>query len=388
MNLLQKLGIARRPPVRSERFFIAEVSPLALPEDYPVLRTAPRPVERQEPGYAAEFDWTHLFYDIYWGADRLEMIGPPLRNLADFISPSHLTIDGQAFLSSVRTMPLADAELTIVETEAQPQKLDFHTKGYQTNIVVQPSRAEVFSGARAITTLSKDNRLEWIADWAEFHVRVHGVDAAVFYDNASSRYGVTELLDCLSSVKGLSAVAVVPWPYKYGPRGIPGNWDSSFCQQVMIEHARRRFLREAAAMVNLDVDELIVTEDGASLFEHLDKSPSGALIYPGRWIDNVTTSRFLPPRHRRYRHYVPDGPLYLPKWTIVPSRLPETVATTIHRVFGDDFQPFQDPQILYRHFRAISTNWFYQRTRRRPLRRSHKVDEAWVQLMRKIGWSR
>ena len=149
---------------------------------------------------------------------------------------------------------------------------------------VQPSDAKVFAGRKVLCTISKDNRLEWIADWAEFHVKAHGADAVLFYDNASTRYTTTDLLALFRSIPGLDAAVVVPWTYKFGP---PGNrskdWDSHHGQYVMLEHARRRFLVDAAAMVNLDVDELVVTDDGVSLFEHLARSAEGALIYPGRW---------------------------------------------------------------------------------------------------------
>lgn len=51
--------------------------------------------------------------------------------------------------------------------------------------------------------------------------------------------------------------------------------------------------------------------------------------------------------------------------------------------------PYADPAITFRHFRAISTNWHYLRTRQERYEHScHKVDESLVRQMRSIGWIR
>ena len=85
---------------------------------------------------------------------------------------------------------------------------------------VQPSGANVFAGRKVLCTFSKDNRLQWIADWAEFHVRAHDANAVLFYDNASTNYMTTDLLALFRSIPGLDAAVVVPWTCKFGP---PGN---------------------------------------------------------------------------------------------------------------------------------------------------------------------
>ena len=101
-------------------------------------------------------------------------------------------------------------------------------------------------------------------------------------------------------------------------------------------------------MVNLDVDELVVTDDGISLFEHLARSAEGALSTPGDGfamfaisIPGRPTPLFPLLLHR-------DQP-YLTKWTVVPSRLKETAEVGVHTIFHG-MTPYADPAITFRHF--------------------------------------
>ena len=49
----------------------------------------------------------------------------------------------------------------------------------------------------------------------------------LIYDNGSLSYTPADLLDRLRRVPGLAAVVIVPWPYKFGPQGLPDatEWD-------------------------------------------------------------------------------------------------------------------------------------------------------------------
>ena len=106
-------------------------------------------------------------------------------------------------------------------------------------------------------------------------------------------------------------------------------------------------------MVNLDVDELVVTDDGVSLFDHLARSAEGVLIYPGRWMSNVRNFNPQDIRHRRYRYYDTGEDPYLTKWTVVPSRLPETAALGVHTIRNVMTPHPVHPAIIFRHFRAV-----------------------------------
>jgi hypothetical protein len=376
------------PP--SPNFFVASLSGVHLPAEGALRRDKPRPVELQDEKYARDYDDTTLFYDVFQAADRVVAIGPPLFNLSTLVTPDKLALDDRP-----ATLDHRDVQIfyrSTIEGHGTTLSLDAVELGGRLVAGVQPAHLDVFAGRRVLLTISKDNRLDWIADWADFHVRAHGVDAVLIYDNGSRTYSPADLLDRLRRVPGLAAVVIVPWHYKFGPVGRPDGtgWESKFAQPAMWEHARHRFLKRAAALVNADIDELIVAESGGTLFDHLARSKSGAITYAGRWISPVR--RGIPWGRRRFRHYrhlVKNEPLYLDKWTCVPAMIPDDVQFTNHFFLGSGFEATPVPEIVFRHFRAITTNWKYNRTKgyARYRRSKHVVDEAWVRQMRDIGWS-
>ena len=389
--LYRRLRRFIRPPLPpAPNFFVATVSDLELPSGAAIRRDKPRPVERQGPNYAHQYDDTTLFYDVFQTADRVIAIGPPLFNLAALVTPDKLALDGRP-----ATLDHSDVEIfyrSSIEDHGQTLSLDAPEIGRRLEAIVQPAHLEVFAGRRVLLTISKDNPLDWIAEWADFHVRAHGVDAVLIYDNGSRSYTPADLLDRLRRVPGLAAVVIVPWTYKFGPVGRPDgtDWESKFAQPAMWEHARYRFLPRAAALVNADIDELIVAESGGTLFDHLARSKSGAITYAGRWISPVRSGfPWGPRRFRHYRHLVAKEPLYLDKWTCVPAMIPDDVQFTNHFFLGGGFEATPAPEIVFRHFRAITTNWKYNRTKgySRYRRSRHVVDEAWVKQMRDLGWS-
>ena len=181
----------------------------------------------------------------------------------------------------------------------------------QSEIAVQPNHCDLFLDRKVLLTQSKNNELYWIGDWVRFFARSHGCDAVLFYDNGSTKYELPEIYETISSIPGIKVVVVVRWPYMRGPsgsemRGLGGServdgpptpWDSTYSQPGILEHARYRFLARAQAVVNADVDELVLTKDKVSLFELLSRSSTGYLRYPGYWIEGATTSAGKYRRH-------------------------------------------------------------------------------------------
>jgi len=79
-------------------------------------------------------------------------------------------------------------------------------------------------------------------------------------------------------------------------------WDSDYAEYGVLEHARHRFLSTARAVVSLDIDELVLTKDGSSIFDIVQRSDTGHVRFDGRWIENATSTEPDPAR-RRHKHY-------------------------------------------------------------------------------------
>jgi hypothetical protein len=238
---------------------------------------------------------------------------------------------------------------------------------------------------------SKDNPLLWIREWAYFLAKAHGCNAILFYDNGSTAYEIEEIQQTLNSVPGIEAASVIAWPYKFGPRGGPTAyiWDSDFSQYGLLEHARHRFLATAHSVLQTDIDELVLTEGGASVFDLAASSTTGLIRFDGTWVENATAE---PPdplvrRHRDYRYFdvQSSGVRTHKKWAAVPERCPSSAQWCVHWVANMTPDPVASAQAITRHFMAIVTNWGTQRWRPEavdPTR--HAIDEELSRWMRRL----
>jgi hypothetical protein len=136
----------------------------------------------------------------------------------------------------------------------------------------------------------------------------------------------------------------------------------------MLEHARHRFLASAAAVVNADIDEFPITTDRSSIFDLVRGSRTGYLRYSGRWIENASSvSPGVERRHKNYVYFLADSSSKSkwgqPKWAVVPSRCPAAAWWRVHRIDGVEPDVEVSGKILFRHFKAINTNWKESRWR-------------------------
>jgi len=366
-----------------------ELSSVRL-SSFGLRREPPRPVAHREPGYEERYDFDTLFYDLFAAADGRAILGitPPLLNCEPQIRAARFRRDPESELLPHTFLLSPHGALLRVEVPdgALPRTLSMQIGGRAVTVPIRPSHCAAFAGRRVIFTLSKDNPLAWIQDWARYNVRVHGADAAIIYDNGSRRYDVSRLRDALAEVDGLRASLVVDWPFPFGPQNGPnGEWDSAYCQHRALAHARFRYCALAAAFLNSDVDELVVPLEGRTVFEQLAASGEPCLTYRGRW---VTAFRSRLRRHawlpwyrsgEQLRHtdcvFLEAGePAYPNKWVADPRQCADNVVWLAHTIEGlpgaaaqakDEKRPTTQA-IEFRHCRQISTGWKYRRRMKLP----------------------
>ena len=345
---------------------------LSLPSEATSKRESIRPVEFRQPGFDEAFDASTLFYDLVWSRvkhrNNLIFICPSFFNL--FPSFYGGRIGGKPLASTISNYYLRDtcADVWIPNWDSDTVELEFDFGSYR--LTPQNSATHLYQGKRVLYTLSKDNEVSWIIDWVQFHARNHGANAVLIYDNASTQYAGEDLERSLREAFPGFEINVVDWPYKYGPQGFKGGWwDSSFCQAAAFQDARFRFLDSASSVLNLDIDELVVSEKGESVFDITEKSRNGCTIFNGRWISSVTTgthpdlnspSDF---RHDYFRYLKRTEPACPKKWCVVPRRCRLDEHWGAHTVSGLDLPSSYSDSFSYRHFQSMATNWKYQRVR-------------------------
>jgi 2-polyprenyl-3-methyl-5-hydroxy-6-metoxy-1,4-benzoquinol methylase len=368
---------------------------LILPIDAPIKRRSVRPIEFQAAGFDDEFDALTFFYDVLvvdrGRAKDLVLLGPPLMELFPIFCRAK--IGGHPVASVMSNYYLRDrcCDIWVSNWKQNAVDLEFDFGTYR--LAPQAAAHHLYAGKRVLYTLSKNNEIEWILDWVRFHACNHGANAVLIYDNASTKYSSERLERSLRTVFHTFEINVVNWPFKYGPEGLSkdSGWDSDFCQAGALQDARFRFLQTSASVLNCDVDELVLSSSGESIFEVTERAESGYTVFRGKWISNATAARlsipkgFSPFRHGHFRYLEREPNVCPPKWCVVPSRCSMEDQWGTHSVRNKDLAACSSPAFAYRHFRSISTNWKYQRYQ--PILPDPKLDKFDVALNRALARS-
>ena len=368
-----------------------ELAPLELNPQNSLRREAPRPKHLRGQGYEERFDSRTVFYDCFRtvGNCGTILLGPPLLNLKGTVLRALRRAYGMSWFSrmpvwqldrhsQIRMGPTSDVDLT-------PGLFQ------QKHLATKPNHCNIFRERRVVLTLSRNNELQWIKDWTHFFVRKHGADAVLLYDNASTKYESDEIRKAINSVPGLAVGVVVDWPFPYGIQDHSYPEFSDFCQYGVLEHARHRFLAQARAVVNADIDEFPITKGGELLFDITLHSGTGYLKYGGQWVENASSFPEAELAFRRHKHYVcglrsptcdTTGNIWTHKWSVIPARCAPDAQWCVHLVTRMTPDPLSS-LVRFRHFKAINTNWAHDRWRPEPLNeRDHVVDEELREWLR------
>ncbi len=330
----------------------------------------------------APFDGDTLFFDVFHtGDDEIVCLGPSLEGVGPGELDLRFTAIGGDGPIAVRYEPPRLIEQPVgrfVLRAPGLRRLRIAAGGEQVEVPPRPPSAAMLAGHRVIMTLSRNNPLPWIEDWASFHVARQGATAVLLYDNGSTEYGLEDIARTLSRVAGLRRAIVVHWPFPYGVGGTSETPSrDNFCQTGMLDHARRHFCPQASSVLNLDVDELLPRR-GKGIFEQIESGRFAAIHFQGLWVecDGIgERSQALAVRHRDCVHAWRsqletiaagrrDG-LCRPKWAAVPARCGPDTDWGVHQVYAatEEAKATQaswrstDASLHYRHFRQINAGW-------------------------------
>jgi hypothetical protein len=316
-----------------------------------IRREPVRPPAFRINGFDEQFDAETLFYDAFFAPTGTDVVivGPPLLNLRPLLDGMHVVAWPSGASCGFRIKEMDRHAQIRVAVPRGTDRLEVSGGVGEFVIVPRDNLCSQFAGRRVLFTLSKNNRLEWIGDWVRYHRDIHGADAVLIYDNASTRYAPAELATAIAAVPGIEAACVVAWPFKYGPQGLDARrfWDSDFCQSGVFEHARWCFLAAARSAMNADVDELVVSRDGRSVFEAAEHAPFGVVRYRGTWVPGIegmtrTATDQRPLRYRDFAHVLQPRRVSRwnivsgyedrcpPKWAVVPRRCPDHAQWSVH----------------------------------------------------------
>jgi hypothetical protein len=320
--------------------------------------------EERHSSYDDTYDFDTLFYDAYFdsSASQVVLVSPPLLNFKRLIEDTEFFLDEHAAqISSV--VDISRGSLIFIDAEVHPpQRLSFQHPRFGGEVQINNTCLDAFAGKNAVYAISKNNRLDWLVDWLTYYANAHDANALVLYDNASTDYSIDELIQATTSVRGIDTVAIGRANFPFGPRGTSNtDYKSLFLQRTMAEIGRRRLLLKSRAVLNVDIDELMYSHSGQSIFDATVASREGYVRANAAWVYTDSTEIKGPPSFSAHRYVSgsgrpksnrkfcvdPQGPLFGKQWLthFIKSRRDPV-----------------DPNFVMWHFSEISTGWKYDRS--------------------------
>lgn len=339
------------------------------------LRRIPLGPELERPqSFYERFDDSAVFYDVFRDhtGRHVYLIGPMGLNLTPLIDALVITGHPSGTISKPRIHHGVQAEILRVTLPRGDTRLSFRFGDQNIILPIQPNQSRHFRNDRVIFTINKDNDLAWIADWAKFYVREHGATVAVIYDNGSTSYSLDELRITLASVEGLEKFLVIPWLYKFGSMDdvfeghrFGGNWPM-FAQPPKFTQFFRKYAMEARSILNVDIDEFVMSPFRKSVFKAVERSPFGLLRFNRVWVLNSRLETGLP-RHAHFfvRKKGTAARDRGKKWALSPRKAVFAswrAQPWTHFVKGWLNLSGSSAEFYGYHFIGISHSWYWDRT--------------------------
>lgn len=344
--------------------------------------------------FLASFERGVLFYDVFFDVDgkRIILHGPSPVDLAPHYKTMQIIARPSGDILKRANHHSALVQLYSVRAPSGTTHLDIVFSGHTIRADIGGSHTSLLRGENVLFTLSKDNELQWIADWVQFHVINHGVTAVLLYDNNSSRYTPEDVEQTIRAIPGIKIAIVVPTPFVYTREDSAYSknifW-AHFLQPSVMVNMLRRYASAANGIINCDIDELIVPLADETAFATASQSRSGTVYFRDCWVEPVARIGAVEPyRHSDFLMVAADadyrsGPTA--KWVMAPARrwLQDLRQHPYpHAIENRPFATRHKPGTAYvAHFKAISTSWKYDRSVAEQTGHSLRVEPPLAQAM-------
>jgi len=343
---------------------VYDMSSLVLPATLDLRRDAPPRCTVLQVSFWDKYDTDTLVYDALSSADgTVSLYTPKLLNLRPVLQEALEDLAPQ--ISGLPKYTFGRHHDRVQFRLREPARsLPLRIGDKVRELALNSIETERFKGLDIVYTLSKDNDLAWVRDWMTWYRDAHGATGAIIADNGSSTYGSQDLLQAMQAVPGFRAVGVLRAPHAYGPalNECKRHSETEFLQSSLLNLVRDRFLSTARAMLNVDIDELVVGRDGASIFDAVARSPFGFLTFRGHWRHAKTTGPDV--RHADHIFRNPSDQPCPTKYAIRPNSFIGRRFLQVHSIANIDRNLFRSRRkFSYLHLRQISTSWKYDRNR-------------------------
>ncbi len=323
-------------------------------------------------GYDDAFDADTFWYDAIWTRGRVHLICPPFNNLKREVLGAEYRLDGAPARIARHRRYKRHAVLELIAQTA-PKRISVKIGDWTGEGAVNAAGLPGICGTRVHFYINRDNDLRWMADHARFTRARHGLDAVVVIDNGSTRYSPDEIAETLRA-EGVTPL-VFSAPYRYGPIGKPPfRRTEKYLQTALFNALRLRGLDRAGAVLNCDLDELVLGE--GSVFEAARAARLGFVQIAGQWMTPPPGS--APPFFHADHVFRHDPPKTCPtKWCLAPSGPLGRMSWDIHGMERLGLlHNFPVRGFRFLHCRGVSTAWKGQGRLKVPEKTVHDPEAA------------
>lgn len=341
-----------------------ELSGLILPAgDQGLARDRQLKGEEPSEAYDRGYDFKTLVYDTFHDPDgeQVVLLCPQLLNFEALIHEAEVRLDGDIVMPHIQNLSRCSVALLPCKGRV-PQVVEVTHPRFGAVLPVGQSYLSTLARSNALYTISRNNRLEWIQDWLRYYVGVHGANTVVLSDNNSTDYAPEDLRTAIAEVEGLNHAVILRARYPFGPTAeTKAGYASLYLQRSLAELIRRRFLGRARAVLNVDIDELMHSKSGRSVFDVAATDPSGYVRADAQWVYANTPGPDGIYRHRDHGFVSATGkPKANRKWCVAPEG-PEAGKQWLTHFINGRRDPV-DPDFVMWHCRQISTSWKLDRS--------------------------
>lgn len=343
---------------------VFQISTIIAPEPTFGQRGLPKETTVRTVDFWDKYDNSTLIFDCVWLADTgvVRLFLPKPFNFVEYLRSSQMLLDDQP-AKIVRWRKFRHHDEIDLNASHKPESFALLRKQTRLSTAVNASRPELFAGRNVLYTMLKNDDLQWVHDWGFAHQRNHGTDAILVVNNDSDAYTSRQLLQTLRAIPGIKVAHVLDAPPRYGPSGDSclGAGSTKFLQTACLNIARDRFLRNARAVVVCDVDELVFSRRGRSIYDATVNSLTRYKTFNGYWRFASTIDGLV--RHKDHTYADKASAVCASKYCIVPDSFFGRMCWSVHSLENVNRRIFRPGKHFgFYHCHAVNTSWKSART--------------------------
>lgn len=209
-----------------------------------------------------------------------------------------------------------------------------------TGMEADPAEHSLFAGANTLVAFCNGETPEAVRDWLAYHAARHQAEAALIFDRDPPGGGLARDLATLDPDL---PVVVVNADSPFGLPGAPDArhpglapaapkremppldpWHAPLGQLVLYELLRRRFLAKAAAVIFLDIPDLLMPDPEGAAFARIRQAEGQVILCHGSEVYPWRLRQGQPAPHSDHIALRRHERRWLSSWGTVPGALPDT----------------------------------------------------------------